>query len=49
VSDGGGRRYIGRQQGQKRGPQPQPGLELAKSCQPLVGTCFLHTVIDHHS
>ncbi len=51
VPDGGGWRYVGRSQGEKnrsatalrtRGPRNNHG-------NPLIGTCYLHTVIDDHS
>jgi transposase InsO family protein len=51
VPDGGGWRYVGRQQGMKNrsatanrttGPRNAHG-------NPLIGTCYLHTVIDDHS
>jgi transposase InsO family protein len=51
VPDGGGWRYLGRQQGKRNrhittaktaGPRSKWG-------QPLMGTCYLHTVIDDHS
>ena len=51
VPDGGGWRYVGRQQGEKNrsatavrtnGPRNKHG-------NPQIGTCFLHTVIDDHS
>ena len=51
VPDGGGWRYVGRQQGKKNrsatalrtsGPRNVHG-------NPLIGTCYLHTVVDDHS
>jgi len=51
VPDGGGWRYVGRSQGDKnrsattvrtKGPRNKYG-------NPLIGTCYLHTVIDDHS
>lgn len=51
VPDGGGWRYVGRRQGDKNrsatavrtaGPRNKHG-------NPLIGTCYLHTVIDDHS
>ena len=51
VPDGGGWRYVGRSQGDKNrsatavrttGPRNNYG-------NPLIGTCYLHTVIDDHS
>ena len=50
VPDGGGWRYVGRQQGERNraatvaGPAPRN-----KWRNPLIGTCYLHTVIDDHS
>jgi transposase InsO family protein len=51
VPDGGGWRYVGRQQGDKNGAATalRTGLPKSKYRQPLVGTCYLHTVIDDHS
>jgi transposase InsO family protein len=51
VPDGGGWRYVGRHQGERNrsatavrtaGPRSKHG-------NPLIGTCYLHTVIDDHS
>ena len=51
VPDGGGWRYVGRQQGEKHraATAARTGAPKSKYHQPLVGTCFLHTVIDDHS
>jgi transposase InsO family protein len=51
VPDGGGWRYVGRQQGQKNraATSARTGRPKSKYRQPLVGTCYLHTVIDDHS
>jgi transposase InsO family protein len=51
VPDGGGWRYVGRQQGLKNraATSLRTGLPKSKYRQPLVGTCYLHTVIDDHS
>jgi transposase InsO family protein len=51
VPDGGGWRYVGRQQGEKNraATSLRTGLPKSKYRQPLVGTCYLHTVIDDHS
>ncbi|MEU6702122.1 IS481 family transposase, partial [Pseudonocardia sp. NPDC046786] len=51
VPDGGGWRYVGRQQGQKNraATSARTGMPKSQYRQPLVGTCFLHTVIDDHS
>ena len=48
VPDGGGWRYVGRPQGGKnRSATAEKGR--SKYGKPLVGTCYLHTVIDDHS
>ena len=51
VPDGGGWRYTGRQQGLKNraATAARTGAPKSKYSQPLVGTCYLHTVIDDHS
>jgi transposase InsO family protein len=51
VPDGGGWRYVGRQQGRKHraATSARTGAAKSKYHQPLVGTCYLHTVIDDHS
>jgi len=51
VPDGGGWRYVGRQQGgrNRAATVARTGAPRSKYRQPLVGTCFLHTVIDDHS
>ena len=51
VPDGGGWRYVGREQGQRNraATAARTGAPKSKYRQPLVGTCFLHTVIDDHS
>ena len=51
VPDGGGWRYVGRQQGRRNraATVARTGTSRSKYRQPLVGTCFLHTVIDDHS
>jgi hypothetical protein len=48
IPDGGGHRFVGRQQGvaNKRGT---PGLPKGKDYQARTGTAYLHTVIDDHS
>jgi transposase InsO family protein len=48
VPDGGGWRYVGRQQGEKN-RAATPDKPRNKHRGPLIGTCFLHTVIDDHS
>ncbi len=50
VPDGGGWRYVGRQQGSKNRAATAPDRRPAsKYRNPLIGTCYLHTVIDDHS
>lgn len=48
IPDGGGWRYVGRQQG-NRNRAATPGLPRDQWRHPLTGTCYLHTVIDDHS
>ena len=48
VPDGGGWRYVGRQQGEKN-RAATPDKPRNKYRGPLIGTCYLHTVIDDHS
>jgi len=48
VPDGGGWRYLGRQQG-KKNRASTPDKPRNKYRNPLMGTCYLHTVIDDHS
>ena len=51
VPDGGGWRYVGREQGlrNRAATAARTGAPKSKYRQPLVGTCYLHTVIDDHS
>jgi transposase InsO family protein len=51
VPDGGGWRYVGRQQGYRNrsATVERTGVPRNKWHNPLVGTCYLHTVIDDHS
>jgi transposase InsO family protein len=51
VPDGGGWRYLGRQQGARNraATVARTGAPRSKHRDPLVGTCYLHTVIDDHS
>jgi len=51
VPDGGGWRYVGREQGERNraATAARTGALKSKYRQPLIGTCFLHTVIDDHS
>jgi transposase InsO family protein len=51
VPDGGGWRYVGKQQGDKNRSATtlRTGGPRNKHYQPLIGTCYLHTVIDDYS
>ena len=51
VPDGGGWRYVGRQQGKKNRSSTtvRVGGPRNKHGNPVIGTCYLHTVIDDHS
>jgi transposase InsO family protein len=51
VPDGGGWRYVGREQGlrNRSATSLRTGAPKSKYHQPLIGTCYLHTVIDDHS
>ena len=51
VPDGGGWRYVGRQQGwrNRAATVVRTGAPRSKYHKPLVGTCYLHTDIDDHS
>jgi len=51
VPDGGGWRYVGREQGWKNrsATAARTGAPKSKDYKPLLGICFLHTVIDDHS
>jgi transposase InsO family protein len=51
VPDGGGWRYVGRQQGGRNRSSTalRVGGPRNKHGHPLIGTCYLHTVIDDHS
>ena len=48
IPDGGGWRYVGRRQGD-RNKAATPGKPRSKHRNPLIGTAFVHTVIDDHS
>ncbi|MGH1565831.1 IS481 family transposase, partial [Mumia sp. DW29H23] len=48
IPDGGGWRYVGKQQGD-RNRSATPDKPRNKYRGPLIGTCYLHTVIDDHS
>ena len=49
--DGGGWRYVGREQGEKNraATAARTGAPKSQYRQPLIGTCYLHTVLDDHS
>lgn len=48
IPEGGGWRYVGRAQGD-RNRRATPGTGLSANHKPLLGTAFVHTVIDDHS
>jgi transposase InsO family protein len=50
IPDGGGHRYLGRQQGKRnaRATAHRTG-DRGRDWRPRMGTAFLHTVIDDHS
>jgi transposase InsO family protein len=48
VPDGGGWRYVGRQQGDKN-RAATPGKPRSRHRGPLLGTAYVHTVLDDHS
>jgi transposase InsO family protein len=51
VPDGGGWRYVGRQQGEKNRSVTiaRTGQPRTSARNPVIGTCYLHTVLDDHS
>jgi transposase InsO family protein len=51
VPDGGGWRYTGREQGwrNRAATAARTGAPKSEYSKPLLGTCYLHTVIDDHS
>ena len=51
VPDGGGWRYVGRRQGERNrsSTMVRVGGPRGKHGNPVIGTCYLHTVIDDHS
>ena len=51
VPDGGGWRFVGRQQGHRNrsATVTRTGAPRTKWRGPVIGTCYLHTVIDDHS
>ena len=48
IPDGGGHRFVGREQGRKN-QFATPGLPRGTDRKPRTGTAFLHTVLDDHS
>ena len=50
IPDGGGWRYLGKQQGDRnrQATRDRTGITVRHN-QPKVGTCFVHTVIDDYS
>jgi transposase InsO family protein len=48
IPDGGGRRYVGRAQG-RRNRAATAGAGRNAHRNPVVGTAFVHTVLDDHS
>src|SRR5688500_2000761 len=48
IPDGGGWRYVGRQQG-GRNRASTVGKPRSRNYEPLLGTAFVHTVLDDHS
>jgi transposase InsO family protein len=48
IPDGGGWRYVGRAQG-KRNRAATPGKARNAHHNPVLGTAFVHTVLDDHS
>lgn len=51
IPDGGGWRYVGKQQGDKNraATVARTGIPRSATRGPLLGTAYLHTVIDDHS
>jgi transposase InsO family protein len=48
IPSGGGWRYVGRRQG-RRNRVVTPGMTRSRHRDPIVGTAYVHTVIDDHS
>ena len=48
IPDGGGWRYVGKRQGDRH-RAATPGKPRNRYHEPLMGHCFVHTVIDDHS
>ncbi|WP_314147612.1 IS481 family transposase [uncultured Leifsonia sp.] len=49
IPDGGGWRFVGRQQGDRHRAATDPARRKGVTRGPLVGHAFVHTVIDDHS
>jgi transposase InsO family protein len=49
VPDGGGWRYVGKLQGERNRAATATGRPRSKNYHPVIGTAFVHTVIDDHS
>lgn len=49
IPDGGGWRYVGKQQGKKNRIAMAPTAGRTDKGSPKIGTSFVHTVIDDHS
>lgn len=51
IPDGGGWRYVGKQQGNRHRVETanRTGTSRNKRYQPNMGHCYLHTVVDDHS
>jgi len=51
IPDGGGWRYVGKQQGDKNREKTARRINAPRNAwhNPLLGTAFVHTVIDDHS
>ncbi len=49
IPDGGGWRYVGKQQGDRNRETTAKRTGKRRGYEPNVGTAFLHTVVDDHS
>ena len=49
IPDGGGHRFVGRQQGDQNQLSNPAACRAGNDYKPATGTAFLHTVIDDHS
>ena len=51
IPDGGGHRYVGRQQGRRNraATVARTGTPRSKKHDPIIGRAYVHTVIDDHS